>query len=47
MTIDAGEDLALVENLEALFVEALLECELVFTFYRLGRGDFSPSDGMF
>jgi hypothetical protein len=29
---DAGEDLALVENLEALFVQALLECELVFFF---------------
>ena len=29
---DAGEDLALVENLEALFVEALFERELVFFF---------------
>jgi len=29
---DAGEDLALVENLEALFVQALLECELVLFF---------------
>jgi hypothetical protein len=29
---DAGEDLALVENLEALFVEALFERELVLFF---------------
>ena len=29
---DAGEDLAFVENLEALFVEALLECELILFF---------------
>jgi hypothetical protein len=29
---DAGEDLSLVENLEALFVQTLLECELVFFF---------------
>jgi len=34
---DAGEDLTLVENLEALFVEALLERELVFFF--MGRLD--------
>jgi hypothetical protein len=34
---DAGEDLTLVENLEALFVEALLESELVFFF--MGRLD--------
>jgi hypothetical protein len=29
---DADENLAFVENLEALFVESLLECELVFFF---------------
>ena len=29
---DADEDLAFVENLEALFVESLLERELVFFF---------------
>jgi hypothetical protein len=34
---DAREDLALVENLEALFVEALFERELVFFF--MGRLD--------
>jgi len=36
---DAGQDLPLVENLEALFVEALFERELVFFFVerRFGR----------
>ncbi|MGB8266265.1 MAG: hypothetical protein WCE44_08100 [Candidatus Velthaea sp.] len=36
---DAGQDLAFVENLEALFVEALFERELVFFFVerRFGR----------
>jgi hypothetical protein len=29
---DAGEDLALVEDFQGLFVQALLECELVFFF---------------
>jgi hypothetical protein len=29
---DAGEDLALVENLERFFVQALLERQLVFFF---------------
>jgi hypothetical protein len=29
---DAGENLPLVEDLEGLFVQALLECELVFFF---------------
>jgi hypothetical protein len=42
----AGEDLPLVENLEALFVEALLERELVFEFFRRLRrcdvGDTRP-----
>ncbi len=33
---DADEDLALVENLEALFVQALLERELVFFFLITG-----------
>ncbi|HEX3467832.1 MAG TPA: hypothetical protein VHT05_07135 [Candidatus Elarobacter sp.] len=27
---DAGENLALVEDFQGLFVEALLECELIF-----------------
>jgi hypothetical protein len=31
---DAGEDLAFIENLEALFVEALLESELVLFLFR-------------
>jgi hypothetical protein len=30
---DAGQNLAFVENFEALFVEALLESELVFFFF--------------
>jgi hypothetical protein len=33
---DAGEDLTLVENLEALFVQALLEGELVLFFVNDG-----------
>jgi hypothetical protein len=33
---DAGEDLTLVENLEALFVQALLERELVLFFVNDG-----------
>jgi hypothetical protein len=39
---DAGENLALVENLEALFVEALLERELVFFFVVSGAASRQP-----
>jgi hypothetical protein len=36
---DAGEDLAFVQNLQRLFVQSLLECELVFFVRRLRRRD--------
>ncbi len=42
---DAGEDLALVEDLQALFVEPLFEGELVFFSYRrFRRSNFSCRD---
>jgi hypothetical protein len=41
---DAGEDLALVEDLERFFVETLLECELIF-FFELRGVNFSRRDG--
>jgi hypothetical protein len=34
---DAGENLTFVKNFEALFVEALLECELVLFFVECRR----------
>ena len=36
---ETREDLALIENLEALLVHALLERELIFEFFRLRRSD--------
>ncbi len=42
---DAGQDLTLVEDFQALFVEPLLEGELVFFSYRrFRRSDFSCRD---
>jgi len=35
---DAGEDLALVENFKALFIEPLFEGELVFVSFGSGDG---------
>jgi hypothetical protein len=42
---DTGQDLALVEHFEALFIKPLLEGELVFFSYRrFRRSDFSGRD---
>jgi len=38
---ESVEDLSLVENFERLFVETLLECELILFFFVIGRCDLS------
>jgi hypothetical protein len=40
----AGENLAFVEDLEALFIEALFERELVFEFFCWLRYDIGASN---
>jgi hypothetical protein len=41
-----GEDLAFVEDLERLFVEALFERELILFFFEVFGSDFGSRDGV-
>jgi len=38
--------LAFIENFERLFIETLLECELILFFFELSGSDFSRRDGV-